>query len=340
MNENIKLVQLQKNIDALTSQLQMLTDQMERWSQYKMALVEGALYVYEVNLTKNVFIVKQPEMYTDLDLSYECSYTDMVEKACVTRVNLEDAPHVFKAISPDSMLSIYNRGELQMSVEYRRDTPNTKGGWVRFSAYMMKNRKTADICALIIIKNITSQKTEELNLIDKAQHDPLTKLYNRSSMEMLVAEAMKNQNAHHGIIIFDIDNFKTLNDSHGHLFGDKVLIKFSFLLNSVFHKDDIIARIGGDEFLVFATNIEKDILWRRTQEVIEGCAETFPEERLGIKISASIGVALFPEHGISLAQLYPRADAALYRSKEHGKNQATMYVPGMEAANVPVQGLL
>lgn len=340
MSEQLKIHQLERINDALKTQLEMLTEQMERWSQYKIALVEGALYVYEINLTKNAFIVKQPELYTDLDLSYECSYTDMVEKECAAKVNVEDAAHVFKAISPDALLAVYNRGELQMTIEYRRYSIGQNSGWVRFSAYLMKNRKTSDICALIIVKNITSQKTEELNLIDKAQHDPLTKLYNRSSMEILVAEAMKDKTAHHGLVIFDIDNFKTLNDSHGHLFGDKVLIKFAFLLNSVFHKNDIIARIGGDEFIVFATNIQKEILLNRAREVIEGCAETFPEERLCIHISASIGIALSPEHGTTLAQLYPLADSALYISKETGKNKFTMYEPGMETSSGSVQALL
>jgi diguanylate cyclase (GGDEF)-like protein len=340
MGDKDKVRQLEMNIDSLKAQLEMLTEQMERWSQYQMALVDGALYVYEINITRNAFIVKHPELYADLDLPYDCSYTDMIKKACETKVCEEDAGKVCTSVSPEALISVFTSGKRQMFIEYRREIKDTDVDWVRFTAYMMRNRDTNDICALIVINNVNSQRTQELNLIEKAQYDPLTKLYNRNSMELLVSEELKKTDAHHGLIILDIDNFKTVNDTNGHLFGDRVLVKFAYLLTSVFHKNDIIARIGGDEFLVFATNIQKETLLQRAKEVIAGCEEIFPPGLLGLRISPSIGIALFPDHGTSLVQLYPRADRALYQSKATGKNRATFYSTGMENISAKAEDLL
>ena len=124
-----------------------------------------------------------------------------------------------------------------------------------------------------------------------------------------------------GLIALDIDHFKTFNDTYGHDAGDAVLKMLAEVLQTLFREDDVPCRMGGEEFIVMLPGADVD----RTEERAEDLrAEIEAQElRYGgdtLKVTASLGVAVFPRHGASLAALMQDVDQALYRAKDAGRN--------------------
>lgn len=134
------------------------------------------------------------------------------------------------------------------------------------------------------------------------------------------------------MLILDLDNFKTVNDSYGHLYGDSVLSQVGTGLKRMFRSRDIIGRIGGDEFLIFMSDIpNEELIHSRCRQILDTFKARFEECAPDMNVSCSIGVALVPDHGRGYNELFTRADKALYQSKSRGKNCYTIYDGSMLA---------
>ncbi len=179
------------------------------------------------------------------------------------------------------------------------------------------------------IVNVDSQKRELEALEYKATRDPLTGVYNKEvTIKKIERFISGNKEGRHMLMLVDFDDFKSINDNYGHLVGDKVLIYVINRVKEIFTEGEIVGRIGGDEFIVFAGNIDNDneieakaALLKTKLETVYQCGES------AILISASIGVVLYPEAGLHYEQMMGYADQALYRVKEHGKNNYLYYRP-------------
>ncbi len=170
------------------------------------------------------------------------------------------------------------------------------------------------------------------SLIERSDHykdlaliDPLTKLWNRRYFFTTFNEILNPTNKKRDItlILFDLDNFKRLNDNYGHPVGDKVLKEVGRVLKSSFRDRDIVARLGGDEFAVLLTRLEKEKapkIIKRLKEKIK--AISISNENVEIKdIGVSIGVTHIKEDDFNYHSMYSRADKALYEAKELGKDR-------------------
>ncbi|OTW65960.1 GGDEF domain-containing protein [Bacillus thuringiensis serovar roskildiensis] len=164
------------------------------------------------------------------------------------------------------------------------------------------------------------QEQERLAMIDS-----LTEIYNRLKFQQILESewdnAMRN-NENIALILFDIDNFKAVNDTYGHDFGDLALIQLAELMKSKVEEQHVFARWGGEEFIILVTNtVEKEAF--QVAESLRFFIET--KQFSGIsKLTASFGVALY-EKGITREELMQRADIALYEAKKNGKNQVCVY---------------
>ncbi|MEG2082868.1 MAG: GGDEF domain-containing protein, partial [Oscillospiraceae bacterium] len=178
-----------------------------------------------------------------------------------------------------------------------------------------------------ILSNIDAQKKETIFATNLAMRDGLTGLYNRMATENLISQYVQNSTANGVMFIIDIDNFKSINDTMGHQFGDGVLVNTAKSLLTLFRSGDIIGRLGGDEFIVFMTNIgETYNVKRRAKDLITTISTPFQNKSdYPLDISGSVGVALFPQNGSNFDELYKNADIALYRSKSYGKNRYTLF---------------
>ena len=124
----------------------------------------------------------------------------------------------------------------------------------------------------------------------------------------------------------DVDNFKKINDTLGHAFGDEVLRNLGIRLKSMFRVTDIIGRIGGDEFLVFLKDVRDDESIEHEGKKLEQFFHHFEVgEYVKYSVTASIGGAVFPRDANTFEDLYKAADSAVYVSKKHGKNQLSFY---------------
>ena len=171
-------------------------------------------------------------------------------------------------------------------------------------------------------------------LSDKAQTDQLTGIFNKRTFEAKVDGLLDQAgpDEHFAMILFDIDDFKSVNDTHGHAFGDKVLAGAGDMMRITFHLEDCLGRLGGDEFCIFmpikAGMTDAERLHLINKKCTELCT-AFAVHDLGgdpdFKVSISAGVAVYPNNGRSFNSLYKTADSALYASKRRGKNTFTIY---------------
>lgn len=182
-----------------------------------------------------------------------------------------------------------------------------------------------------IMRDISDRKRFEAQLAYFANHDALTGLFNRRHFRAQLEHHLALTQRHNqcGALIFiDLDDFKDINDTLGHQTGDELLKNFAALLTQQVRKTDILARLGGDEFAIILPETFASQVYLIVQRIIAALERyLLNTNEHSVRISASIGVALFPEHGMTADELLAHADIAMYKSKEIGRNRFTVYTP-------------
>lgn len=175
---------------------------------------------------------------------------------------------------------------------------------------------------------------ESKDLADKADTDLLTELNNKMATERKIQEWMsENPDVQCLMFLFDIDNFKKINDTMGHAFGDEVLRTLGHQLRNEFRVTDIIGRLGGDEFVLFLKGIKSDDQLQREGERITNFFHQFRAgDYVKYSATASIGGVVVPRDATNFQDAYKAADVALYEAKRRGKNQLVFY--SKDLANV------
>ncbi len=179
-----------------------------------------------------------------------------------------------------------------------------------------------------MIYDIDQLKTDALSLQRQAQHDALTNLLNKASTQQAVSEylSLGAREGLAGMLVLDLDNFKTINDTLGHFYGDAVLQQLGDILRSLFRVQDIVGRIGGDEFMVLIKDVPgEDVIRDRCRMVVESLGAQLRRLTPNLPVSVTVGAAIAPIHGDSFAELFRHADEALYAAKRKGKNQFGIY---------------
>ena len=180
-------------------------------------------------------------------------------------------------------------------------------------------KKEGEFYGMILDK---TYEEEARNRIEKiSETDGLTKLLNRRGLENRLKDIFKSNNSNGVLIIFDLDNFKSVNDILGHPIGDEVLKIFSRCLTNSFRENDIISRIGGDEFVVFINkNMELDTLSKKLDGLLNNIRSDLNYYYKNYGLSTSIGVAYRDNHINTYEELYEEADKGLYKAKNLGKD--------------------
>lgn len=169
------------------------------------------------------------------------------------------------------------------------------------------------------------QWKEKQRIYDEARRDSMTHLWNHKYTVEYIREYLGAENTVGSLLLIDVDNFKKINDTMGHLFGDQVIQSVSRILRNTFRSSDIIGRMGGDEFLVFMKGVDsEELILQKCNEVCRGISKIYCGEQ-AYKVSASIGVSRCPEDGCRYEELFEKADSALYFIKGSGKNNCAFY---------------
>lgn len=219
-------------------------------------------------------------------------------------------------------------GDAEEGVEFRFKTSQGEFIWHRVKTKIIFDENGKPSRMIGKAYNIDKQKKEMQRLTDKSQRDPLTNLYNKIATQSRIEDDLKNAEPgrRHALMIIDIDNFKSINDNYGHLEGDVVITEISSNLQMLFRTSDVVGRVGGDEFIVFLRDIPADYTISLKAKAIRDIFRNSREgKRLNCKISGSIGIALYPTDGTTYQELFSKADTALYRAKEFGKDCFTFY---------------
>jgi len=173
-----------------------------------------------------------------------------------------------------------------------------------------------------VARNVTALAKAEEELRFLAHHDPLTKLTNRSLFsDRLIAalQTAQRQGNELALLFLDINDFKSINDLHGHAAGDRVLCIVAQRLKSCVREIDTVARIGGDEFTVLLTDVtSRDAISQRLDQIHQVMSEPLPPEFAALTMPlCSIGVAYYPEHGSDADTLLTHSDSEMYRMKRY-----------------------
>lgn len=166
----------------------------------------------------------------------------------------------------------------------------------------------------------------------RATYDMLTNCLNKISFQEQVSKKLEhsNLNIRHALIFVDLDDFKGINDNLGHTFGDFLLETVGSRLKKLVRENDLVGRVGGDEFVIFLDNCGDDVhLQRRGTQILKTLREEYSQNTTSATIKGSVGVAIYPSHGTTYDELYENADKALYRSKNLGKDVVTIYYKGI-----------
>lgn len=207
-----------------------------------------------------------------------------------------------------------------------------------FVAEVMRSRIARALELEELRKNLADRlekKTQEVtDMKNKSQKDALTGLWNRSYIEETV-NTLFAEGSEGAILMIDMDNFKAINDNYGHIAGDRVLIMFADTLRQYCDNNDILCRIGGDEFVAFVRSAEsKAEISNLAGDILSDLSRKLEECKFDTNSSVSIGISQFPADGKCFKELYNAADKALYYVKQNGKNSFHFYCDRSEAENM------
>lgn len=193
------------------------------------------------------------------------------------------------------------------------------------AAVIMREGRDEAIGQLWILEDVTEIRRNADLLIGLAERDPLTGLYNRRRFEEDIERVLGEANRRgrqFGLLVFDLDGFKPINDTYGHQAGDQVLMRLAEEVGRVIRRHEMLFRLGGDEFAILVPDSESFSLEELARRVVESVAQTrFSFGGRSIALTVSVGLACYPQHADSVEALVAAADEAMYSAKAAGRNR-------------------
>ncbi|MBE8557840.1 EAL domain-containing protein [Vibrio cyclitrophicus] len=185
-----------------------------------------------------------------------------------------------------------------------------------------------------LVKSIAkNEQRTRSQLIYQANHDPLTSLPNRLYMRRNIHNWVKNESEQFSLLFIDIDNFKCVNDTHGHDFGDKVLKQIALRLMRFRSRLSLVVRESSDEFLFLTPLTNEPEIKRLAERIIDVLSQPYEVENSQFLLGCSIGIARFPEHGKDLDSLLRSADISMYKAKQQ-QNSYSIFTTEMQDAHI------
>lgn len=212
------------------------------------------------------------------------------------------------------------------SIRFRVKHASGEYHWCELSGIVVFDHGKHPYKAIGSLEDINALVINEEQMKRKSETDQLTGLYNKTSTEQRIRRALSEGDGSFALLIIDIDNFKTVNDSLGHQFGDRVLVELADILKQYSCELDVVGRIGGDEFFLFFGDCKDErLVYESTENICRKFERTYYENGTNCKVSVSIGISFSNKDGDDFNSLYRCADVALYRRKATGKNGYTVY---------------
>ena len=217
--------------------------------------------------------------------------------------------------------------EVDLTAEFRMQLGS--GEWGRFELTGRNMLDDPDVNAIVVnYRNVTDRRLLEAQLRHQAFHDALTGLANRQAFAehgRRILQHLGRTGAHVGVLLLDLDSFKSVNDTLGHHVGDEVLMAASSRIRSVLRDGDLLARLGGDEFAILIESSSQSTIFHLAQRVLDALAAPVDTSTGPVLAHGSVGIALADDSNVDVDELLRRADLAMYASKASGKNRCTTW---------------
>jgi diguanylate cyclase (GGDEF)-like protein len=238
--------------------------------------------------------------------------------------NEETAKEVFQAFN-----QVYTTGEPSKAFDWQIIRKNGDKRYIEASVSLQKDSSGKPTGFKGIVRDITERKRTEQQINYMATHDTLTGLPNRLMFNQLLNQAIRSAQRHKrqlAVFFIDLDRFKTINDSLGHEAGDRMLKEMARRFKKSLRVDDVVCRLGGDEFVILSEEMEK----LRQIEIVAHKILTATIQPMSLqgeecRVTASIGISIYPGDGTDEKTLIKNADIAMYFAKEEGKNNYQFY---------------
>jgi len=257
-------------------------------------------------------------------------------------INVKEFRKLYANIHEEDRSALSDMGERlrdsSYSAEVRFRCLDGEFRWFKISGVTKKDQENKPERFIGSFTDVHEQMMHEDELKKIAETDLLSGLLNKSFYQKKVSDFLISapEGSRGAFFIIDLDNFKTTNDTLGHAMGDIAIRDTAQKITLIFSQKDFMGRIGGDEFCVYlrmddvSEIMAAKIIMEKAATLNESLQEYFNNEKDSVQISASVGIALYPQHGKDFASLFRCADAALYYVKKNGKNGNVIYTEKMK----------
>lgn len=286
-------------------------------------LEEGSLCNLRVNLSNDT-VLRTPsatQFFNNIGIASNTSYSQCVLFACSVLILPPFQKQARLFLDRQRLLEAFDMGENSGRMEYQQFLDGASL-WCRLDYHMARQDETGDVYGYFFIKDIEARKQHEQMLKQRAETDAQSGLFNRQAGRERILAALSHTvqtGGTAGLLMCDLDDFKRINDTWGHAYGDEAIVDTGRLLRRIFNGADVLCRIGGDEFLAFCPGASRKEMENKAMRLCAGAKEIRVGDH-GVFLSLSAGIVMIPEHGVDLGSLYPMVDAMLYLAKANGKS--------------------
>jgi diguanylate cyclase (GGDEF)-like protein/PAS domain S-box-containing protein len=215
--------------------------------------------------------------------------------------------------------------------------------FIEDSAAPIHNREQGIAGSVIVFRDVSTERELAGQILHASQHDALTGLPNRLLLNDRIGQAIALAERHNGsiaVLFLDLDGFKHINDSLGHLMGDKLLQSVASRLQTHIRTPDTVSRQGGDEFVLLLQEVRRPEAAATTaKRVLRAIAEAHSIDQHELYVTASIGVSMYPDDGLDAETLMKNADTAMYQAKQNGRQCYKFFKPAMNVQAVERQSM-
>lgn len=229
-------------------------------------------------------------------------------------------------------------GEFEFQGKFREDN---QYHWyiMHYTTVIDESGKPERIVGRVNAYDEEKKKQEEIER--RLMNDDMTGLYNKTACEKIVSEMLETDSPSGALLVLDIDNFKLINDTFGHTFGDTVIENFANDIKEAVPEGVVVGRIGGDEFLIYMPDMPKPKAVETANNICALVKKTYVGEQVQLpdNVGCSIGIAIIPDDGTKFATVFDKADLAMYYSKSKGKNCYSIYDSNMLSAKTDIMDM-
>lgn len=233
---------------------------------------------------------------------------------------------------PRRIMAMIHAGDSVLGLDTLRRTRDGRLAEVSMNVTPLADDDGELAGAVVVARDISDRLELEAELVRVTMHDALTGLPNRSYLTYRLAQALsdaRNGNRNVAVLHIDLDQFKAVDDVYGHVLGDQVLARVAERLRMLSRPTDIVSRVGGDEFVMVCPDIGVEAAARLSDEVLEAIAQPIQIDGRGLRIGASIGIAVAPPLENDAELLLKHADAAMSEAKARGRARAQLFDPAL-----------